>query len=307
MRIGAAAAQGKAMEWENSRESTNIEDRRGEGGGGGFQFGGGGLGLGAIVILSLIGYATGIDPRILIGGAEMVAGQHGSYSTPAPSATRMSQPVARNDPMRQFAAKVLGETEDVWTAVLPAQKGVAYTPPILVLYSGSTPGGCGAAQSAMGPFYCPNDRKVYLDMSFFNDMKKKYGGGGDFAYAYVIAHEVGHHVQNLLGILGKADEAEQSGSRTQANAISVRIELMADCLAGVWAANAEQKWRILDPGDVDKAVAAAEAVGDDRLAEAAGRRVVPDSFTHGSAAMRARWLQTGLKSGQVDSCNTFAR
>jgi uncharacterized protein len=297
--------QGPAMEWENSRESTNIEDRRG---GGGFAVGGGGLGVGAIIILSLIGYATGIDPRVLIGGAEIVAGNHRSYSAPAPSPAAVSSgQAAQSDPMRHFVAKVLGETEDVWSSVLPAQRGVAYTPPTLVLYSGATRSGCGGAQAAMGPFYCPNDRKVYLDLSFFNDMQTKYGGGGDFAYAYVIAHEIGHHVQNLLGILGKAEEVKRSSNRTQANAISVRIELMADCLAGVWAANAEQKWRILDPGDVDKALATAEAIGDDRLERAAGRRVVPDSFTHGSSAMRSHWLQTGLKSGQIDSCDTFAR
>ena len=209
--------------------------------------------------------------------------------------------------MRHFVAKILGQTEDVWSAVLPAQKGVNYTKPTLVLYSGATQSGCGAAQAAMGPFYCPNDHKVYLDMSFFNDMRAKYGGGGDFAYAYVISHEIGHHVQNLLGILDKADEAKQSGSRTQANAISVRIELMADCLAGVWAFNADEKYHILDPGDVEKALATAQAIGDDRLQTAARGYAVPDSFTHGSSALRQQWLTTGLKSGQVDSCNTFAQ
>jgi predicted metalloprotease len=306
------------MEWENSRESTNIEDRRGDGGGGGFGIplggGSGGLGIGVILILGLIGYFTGIDPRILIGGAQIVMGNGngGSYSTPAaaPSPTAMqpqSQPVAQNDPMRHFVGKILGETEDVWSQVLPAQKGVDYTAPTLVLYSGATRSGCGQAQAAMGPFYCPNDKKVYLDMSFFNDMRTKYGGGGDFAYAYVIAHEVGHHVQDLLGILGKADAAKQNASRTQANAISVRIELMADCLAGVWAANADQKWHILDPGDVEKAIATAQAIGDDRLQTATRGYAVPDSFTHGTSALRQQWLTTGLKSGQVDSCDTFAR
>jgi predicted metalloprotease len=276
------------MEWENSRESTNIEDRRGDGGdgGGGFQVGGGGLGIGAILVLALIGYFTGIDPRVLIGGAQILVGNGGgaTYSSPAPSPAVASRPVAQNDPMRTFVAKVLAETEDVWSVVLPAQKGVAYTAPKLVLYSGSTSSpGCGEARSAMGPFYCPADRKVYLDMSFFNDMKTKYGGGGDFAYAYVIAHEIGH------------------------NAISVRIELMADCLAGVWAANADQKWHILDPGDIEKALATAQAIGDDRLQTAARGFAVPDSFTHGTSALRQQWLTTGLKSGQVDSCNTFAR
>jgi predicted metalloprotease len=159
----------------------------------------------------------------------------------------------------------------------------------------------------MGPFYCPNDQKVYLDLSFFSDMQKRYGGGGDFAYAYVIAHEVGHHVQDQLGILRKAEAAEQNTDRVRANAISVRIELMADCLAGVWAANANSRYHIIDPGDVEKAIATAQAIGDDRLQKASQGTVVPDSFTHGSAAQRQQWLQTGLRTGQVDSCNTFAQ
>jgi predicted metalloprotease len=302
------------MEWENSRESTNVEDERGAsgGGGGGIPIGGGagGLGIGVILVLAVIGYFTGIDPRILIGGAQIVMGNGGnasSYSAPAPSPVAMQpQQNAQNDPMLVFVKKILGQTEDVWSQVLPAQKGVAYVPPKLVLYSGSFRSGCGQAQSAMGPFYCPNDKKVYLDMSFFNDMRSKYGGGGDFAYAYVIAHEIGHHVQDQLGILDKADEAKQNASRTQANAISVRIELMADCLAGVWAANADQKWHVLDPGDIEKAEATAAAIGDDRLQTAARGYAVPDSFTHGSSALRQQWLTTGLKSGQIDSCNTFA-
>jgi predicted metalloprotease len=302
------------MEWENSRESTNVEDERGAsgGGGGGIPIGGGagGLGIGVILVLAVIGYFTGIDPRILIGGAQIVMGNGGnasSYSAPAPAPVAMQpQQNAQNDPMLVFVKKILGQTEDVWSQVLPAQKGVAYIPPKLVLYSGSFRSGCGQAQSAMGPFYCPNDKKVYLDMSFFNDMRTKYGGGGDFAYAYVIAHEIGHHVQDQLGILDKADEAKQNASRTQANAISVRIELMADCLAGVWAANADQKWHVLDPGDIEKAEATAAAIGDDRLQTAARGYAVPDSFTHGSSALRQQWLTTGLKSGQIDSCNTFA-
>jgi uncharacterized protein len=305
------------MEWENSRESTNVEDERGASGGGGLGIpiggGTGGLGIGVILILAVIGYFTGIDPRILIGGAQIVmgnGGNAGSYSAPAPAPTPSAmqpQQSAQNDQMLVFVKKILGETEDVWSQVLPAQKGVDYVAPKLVLYNGAIRSGCGQAQSAMGPFYCPNDKKVYLDMSFFNDMKTKYGGGGDFAYAYVIAHEVGHHVQDQLGILDKADAAKQNANRTQANAISVRIELMADCLAGVWAANADQKWHILDPGDVEKAEATAAAIGDDRLQTAARGYAVPDSFTHGSSALRQQWLTTGLKSGQIDSCNTFAK
>src|ERR1700722_1531082 len=240
------------MEWEQSRESTNIEDRRGDGGGGGFSIGGGGggLGVGAILILAVIGYFTGIDPRILIGGAQILTGSGNGAVYQAPAQSAQTQPAAQNDPMRRFVAKILGQTEDVWTKILPEQKGVQYIAPKLVLYSGSTRSGCGQAQAAMGPFYCPTDKKVYLDMSFFNDMRAKYGGGGDFAYAYVVAHEIGHHVQDQLGILDKVDQAKSQVSRTQANALSVRIELMADCLAGVWAYNANQQYRILDPGDV---------------------------------------------------------
>jgi hypothetical protein len=201
----------------------------------------------------------------------------------------------------------MGTTEAVWSTVLPQQAHVQYTPATLVIYDGATRSGCGGAQAAMGPFYCPIDKKVYLDTSFFRDMKTKYGGGGDFAYAYVVAHEVGHHVQDLLGILDKADSYKQRVSQTQANAISVRVELQADCFAGVWAANANQKWQILEQGDVEKALATAQAIGDDRLQSAARGYAVPDSFTHGSSAQRAKWLTAGLKSGQMSSCDTFSQ
>jgi len=288
------------MEWENTPVSDNVEDRRGGGGGGGFSVGGsGGLGLGTILILTAIGYFTGIDPRVLLGGAEVVS----DMRSPAPQSRPATAGV--DDKLKLFVRHVLGETEAVWTDVLPAQTGVRYQPATLVLYDGATQSGCGGAQSAMGPFYCPLDKKVYLDLSFFRDMQTKYGGGGDFANAYVIAHEIGHHVQDLLGILDKTDAARESASRTQANAISVRIELMADCLAGVWAANANQKWKLLDPGDVEKAVATAGAIGDDRLQTAARGYAVPDSFTHGSSAMRVKWLNTGLQSGKVDSCTAL--
>ena len=301
------------MEWNDIRRSGNVEDLRGSGGGGGFgvPMGSGGLGIGAIIVLALIGYATGIDPRILIGGAEQVV-NHGQnfQNQDAPvqrQAGNQAQTGTPKDQTGDFVAAVLGSTEDVWSQVLPQQKGVQYVAPRLVLYNGVTRSGCGQAQSAMGPFYCPLDRKVYLDTSFFNDMKAKLGGGGDFAYAYVVAHEIGHHVQNLLGILPKVHDAQENAEQQQANSLSVRLELQADCFAGVWAYNANQTQHILQQGDVEKAVNTAEAIGDDRLQKASRGYAVPDSFTHGSSEQRERWLQTGLKSGKIDACNTFAK
>ncbi len=309
------------MRWEDFRRSDNIEDRRDEdetvaqSGGGIPNFGGaGGLGLGTVVVLGLIGWALGIDPRILIGGAEMVQNaRNGSqysntYTTPSTQNAQRRTTGTPNDQIGQFVAAILAETEDVWSSVLPAQKGIKYIPPRLVLYNGVTQSGCGGARSAMGPFYCPIDQKVYLDTSFFRDMKEKFGGGGDFAYAYVIAHEIGHHIQDELGILGKVQAAQRSAFGTaQSNGLSVRIELMADCLAGVWAANAQAKYHVIEPGDVEKAIATAQAIGDDRLQQAARGYAVPDSFTHGSSAQRVKWFNTGLNSGKIDSCNTFAR
>jgi predicted metalloprotease len=304
------------MKWEDFRQSDNIEDRRGDGGGGGgggFSIpmggGGGGLGIGTIVILGIIGYFLGIDPRILIGGAQMINGGGSSYQTQAPTPQRQAARTgAPSDQIGRFVSAVLAQNEDVWSEVLPAQKGIKFTPAPLVLYDGATRSGCGSAQSAMGPFYCPNDKKIYLDTSFFQEMQSRFGGGGDFAYAYVVSHEMGHHIQDQLGVLGKVQQQQQNASsQAQSNGLSVRIELMADCLAGVWAANADRKWQILEKGDIEKAIGTAQAIGDDKLQQAAGRRVVPDSFTHGSAAQRVQWLQTGLKSGQIDSCNTFAR
>ncbi len=298
------------MKWEDLRQSDNIEDRRGDDGSSnnvGMAFGGGGgLGIGSIIVLGLLGYALGIDPRILIGGAEMLSNNRSSYVQPVDRPA--SHTGVPSDQIGKFVASVLASTEDVWSDALPAQKSVRYVKPKLVMFTGQTStGGCGGAQSAMGPFYCPADQKVYLDTSFFDDMKRRYGGGGDFAYAYVIAHEVGHHVENLLGVLGKVQNAQRNASsKAQANALSVRVELMADCLAGVWAANADHKWQILEKGDVEKAIATAQAIGDDRLQRAARGTVVPDSFTHGSSQQRVEWLQKGLDSGSVNSCNTFA-
>jgi hypothetical protein len=302
-----AAGEELLMRWEDLRRSTNVEDRRGDSNGGlGLpSMGGGGLGLGTIVILGLIGWALGIDPRLLIGGAEVL-------TRSGPQIHERAQPQhapdTPTDQMGQFVAAVVGANEDVWSEILPQQKGIRYVKPTLVMFNGATRSACGPAQSAMGPFYCPLDQKIYLDTSFFQDMKRRLGGGGDFAYAYVISHEMGHHIQNVMGILPQVQQAQRrAASQGQANALSVRVELMADCLAGVWAANADRRFRILQPGDIEKAVRTAQAIGDDRLQKSGRGYVVPDSFTHGSSAQRQQWLNTGLKSGQVDSCNTFGR
>jgi predicted metalloprotease len=284
------------MRDDDLRASGNIEDRRGMGG-----TTKGGLGIGAILVLTLIGYATGIDPMALINGAEMVAGGNDqAVSTPARQGVPTDAPGA-------FVARILGETEDVWSQVLPQQTGVQYQKPILVLFSGTTQSGCGTAQSAMGPFYCPLDRKVYLDTAFFRDMELKLGGGGGFPDAYVIAHEVGHHVQNLIGLLPKVQRVQAQSDPTTANAVSVRTELMADCLAGVWAYYMNQRHRNIDDNDVRQAVATASAIGDDRLQQASRGTVVPDSFTHGSSQQRVQWLTTGLRGGEIKNCDTFAK
>ncbi len=294
------------MRWEDFRASTNVEDRRGMGAGGA-----GGLGMGAMIILGLVGWALGIDPRILISGAEMATGggqryeqaaPRGREEAPGPRGQRGAPP---QDQMGRFAAAILGNTEDIWKDILPKQVNKAYVPPKMVLFSGGTRSRCGSASSAMGPFYCPLDQTVYIDLSFFQEMQRKFRAGGDFAYAYVIAHEVGHHVENQLGLLARVQQRQQEVGRTEANQLSVRVELMADCLAGVWAHHSEQRYKALEEGDVEEAMAAAEAIGDDRLQKQSQGRVVPDSFTHGSSAQRVRWFMTGLKGGQVQACDTF--
>ena len=304
------------MRWDEFRTSENVEDRRGQGGGlggsgglgggGGFgiPMGRGGLGIGTMIVLGIVSYALGIDPRILIGGAEMVANRGGGQRI-----EQQQQPSGRagapEDQTGRFASAVLGNTEDVWSQVLPAQANRQYTPTRLVLYNGGTRSGCGVAQSAMGPFYCPLDKRVYLDTSFFQDMQRKFGAGGDFAYAYVIAHEVGHHVQDMLGILGRVQTRQREVGEREGNQLSVRIELMADCLAGVWAKNSNDRFNAIDNNDIRDAIKAATAIGDDRLQRKSGGEVVPDSFTHGSSEQRVRWLTTGFRSGQVQSCDTF--
>ena len=304
------------MRWDDFRRSDNVEDDRdagggfggGGGGGIGIPVGSGGLGIGTIVVLGLIGWALGIDPSVLIGGAELVnSGTHYQQQPSQPSARRTGAP---KDQMGDFVAAVLGNTEDTWTEIF-RNSGQTYLVPRLRLFSGSEQGGCGFAQAAMGPFYCPNDRRIYLDTSFFRDMRERFRGCSgkacEFAEAYVISHEVGHHVQNLLGILPKAQNAQRAaGSNAEANRIQVRVELQADCLAGVWANHSNQRWNSIEPGDVEAALQTAAAIGDDRLQQQSRGYVVPDAFTHGSSAQRQRWFTIGLKEGKVSSCNTFA-
>jgi uncharacterized protein len=300
------------MRWEDFRRSDNVEDDRdgggfGGGGGIGIPVGSGGLGIGTVIVLGLIGWALGIDPSVLIGGAEIVnSGTH--YQQPyQPTERRNGAP---KDQMGDFVAAVLGNTEDTWREIFK-NSGEQYRVPRLRLYSGAVQGGCGFAQAAMGPFYCPNDRRIYLDTSFFRDIRARFRGCSgkacEFAEAYVISHEVGHHVQNLLGVLPKAQSAQRAaGSRVEANRIQVRVELQADCLAGVWAHHSNQRWNSIEPGDVEAALQTAAAIGDDRLQQQSRGYVVPDAFTHGSSAQRQRWFTTGLKQGKVSACNTFA-
>ena len=305
------------MRWEDFRMSDYVDDRRGGGGGGGgIPMGRGGLGIGTMIILGIVGWALGIDPRILISGVEMMAGGGSpQYEQTSPRGQDGAPPVQRGAPQQRgappqdqtgrFAAAILGNTEDIWKDVLPKQVNKQYQPPRMVLFSGSTRSRCGSASSAMGPFYCPLDQTVYIDLSFFQEMQRKFRAGGDFAYAYVIAHEVGHHVENQLGLLTRVQQRQQEVGRGEANQLSVRVELMADCLAGVWAYHSEQRYKALEQGDVEEAMAAAEAIGDDRLQKQSQGYVVPDSFTHGSSAQRVRWFMTGLKGGQVQACDTF--
>ena len=285
------------MRWEDFRQSDNVEDRRGGGGGGfGLPIGRGGVGIGTIIIVCLIGWATGINPLALLTGVEMMQDDRPAAEQPATRGPMQDQ-------AGRFVSAVLAQTEDVWKRELPRQANVQYREPGLVLFSGSTRSGCGFAQAQMGPFYCPSDRKVYIDLDFFAQMQRRLGASGDFAFAYVIAHEVGHHVENQLGVLAQAQGGQRGAG---GNAASVRVELMADCLAGVWAYHAEQNWRVLEAGDIQEAMNAAAAVGDDRLQRASQGYVVPDSFTHGSSAQRQQWFSTGLKSGSISACNTFA-
>jgi predicted metalloprotease len=297
------------MRWEDYRSSDNVEDRRGAGGGFQMPGGRGGLGIGTLIIVGLIGWALGINPAVLIGGLEAINGTGGGpqqqYAPQRQGGAQSASQGAPKDQLGRFAAAVLAQTEDVWTDIFRTD-GKTYQDPKLVLFSGATRSACGGAQSAMGPFYCPLDQKVYLDLTFFQEMKQRFNAPGDFAAAYVIAHEVGHHVQNLIGILPKVQQAQaRASSRAEANALSVRVELMADCLAGVWAYHANARYRILEEGDVQEALNAASSIGDDTLQKRSQGYAVPDSFTHGTSRQRVGWFTRGLKSGSMQQCNTL--
>ncbi len=302
------------MRLDDERESENVEDRRGRGGGFGFPGGGrtrrinipmgrrsGGLGIGGIIILLIAAFVFGINPMDMIGGGGGLTPQ--TYEQTGTQQVPRTPKSASQDQLAVFAGKVLKTTERTWDRIFKEQFGRSYQRPVLVLYTGRTPTGCGQGQAVMGPFYCPADNKLYIDLSFFQDMQRKLGASGDFAHAYVIAHEVGHHVQNQLGIAGKVTAARMRASKVRANELSVRMELQADCFSGVWAHDNRD---VLDRGDIEEGLNAASAIGDDRLQRRSRGVVVPESFTHGSSAQRVRWFKRGIESGDVKACDTFA-
>ncbi len=288
------------MKWDGNRQSDNVEDARasGGGGGGGMGLGGRSVGIGTIAIALVAGWVFGINPLtvlgLLSGGGSPASVQHQAPAGRPPA----------DDTMARFVSTVLADTEDVWREQFKAM-GSNYREPKLVLFRGAVPTACGQGQSAMGPFYCPGDQKVYIDLGFYEVMRSKLGAPGDFAQAYVIAHEVGHHVQNLLGITEKVEAARGRGSEAQQNAISVRLELQADCFAGVWANHAQAARQILEQGDVEEAMNAATQIGDDTLQRKSQGQVVPESFTHGTSAQRVTWFKRGLQTGSLNQCNTF--
>ncbi len=286
------------MKWEGNRESDNVEDAR-SGGGGGFSFGGGrGIGLGTVAVAVVAGWIFGINPLTVLG---LLSGDGGlaPQSQQAPA----QRPPA-GDKLAQFVSVVLADTEDVWREQFK-QMGGTYREPKLRLFRGSEPTACGRGEAAMGPFYCPGDQKVYIDLSFYETMRNRLGAPGDFAQAYVIAHEVGHHVQNLMGITGKVDGMRGRVSEAQHNALSVRLELQADCFAGVWAHHAQNSRQILEQGDVEEALNAASQIGDDSLQRKSRGTVQPETFTHGTSAQRVSWFKKGIQTGSVAQCNTF--
>jgi predicted metalloprotease len=319
------------MRWRGERESENVEDRRDEGGGGfgfpgggGFRFpsgggGGGGGGIGIVGLLILLGlmFFFGIDPRVILqGGGEDGSGipdihlpqsrpDTTNYPAPGQQGPQVQHPQSSSeDDLKRFVGVVLADTEDVWSTLFK-QYGQRYSDPKLVLFTGGIRSACGTAMSAMGPFYCPSDEKVYIDLSFYEELKDRFKAPGDFAQAYVIAHEIGHHVQKLLGIMDQVEAARQRMSEKQGNALQVRVELQADCFAGIWANKAQEMKNIIEPGDIDQALAAAAAIGDDRIQKQTQGYVVRDSFTHGSSEQRARWFRRGYETGNLDQCDTF--
>lgn len=283
------------MRTDNQRQSSNIEDRRGSRFPGG---GKGGMGIG-VIVLALAAAYFGIDPRIVMQGAQQLQSNAPAQQDKGPVSESDSERKAR-----ELVAVVLADTEDTWKAIFAAGGG-QYREPKLVLFRDATSTGCGTGQSAMGPFYCSADEKVYIDLGFYDELQNRFKAPGDFAQAYVIAHEVGHHVQHLLGISGKVQKARQRLDETAGNALSVKLELQADCLAGVWAHHAQRSRQLLEAGDVEEALTAATAIGDDTLQKQARGYAVPDSFTHGSSAQRVQWFKTGMSSGNLEDCDTF--
>jgi predicted metalloprotease len=279
------------VRWSEGRRSGNVVDARGRG----LPIAGGGIGM---AVLALVVYLMGGDPTVVLNNAPQSA--PAQADKPAPG-----QPGGAQDQMSQFVSVVLADTEDTWNDIFKQKYGKDYEEPKLVLFSNAVQSACGLAQSAMGPFYCPNDHRVYIDLAFYQELKDRFGAGGDFAQAYVIAHEVGHHVQNLLGLSDKVHGAQQRSDKTTANALSVRLELQADCFAGVWGNHAQRTKNILEQGDLEEAINAAGAIGDDKLQREARGYVRPESFTHGSSAQRQQWFKRGFESGQLEACDTF--
>jgi hypothetical protein len=287
------------MRWRGRRMSSNVEDQTGRGGAGLPIGGKGGIGLGTIAVAVILMLVFGVDPTQLLGGGGLpLPTQQAGVPAAAPGDGAGCE---RSD-VHRFTCTVLADTEDTWNAVF-RQAGQDYPEPTLVFYAGRGQSGCGAAQSATGPFYCPADRRIYIDTSFFDQLQRQLGAGGDFARAYVIAHEVGHHVQTVTGLAEQLRREQARVGRSEANALQVRMELQADCYAGLWARTIEQQ---LDPGDIEEALTAANAIGDDRLQRQAQGYVVPDSFTHGTSEQRMRWFQTGYTTGDFEECNAFA-
>jgi uncharacterized protein len=285
------------MKWSPGGESGDIEDRRDEGGGGGFQLGGMHIGIGTAIVLAILSFVFRTNLFTLLGGGSVGSG------------TTVSQPDTARDaaekPLVEFVSFVLDDTQNTWTQLLPQQTGTQYRHAKLVLFRDYTQSGCGGAQSATGPFYCPDDEKVYIDLGFFDELSRRFGAPGQFAQAYVLAHELGHHIQKLTGIEGKVHQLQERNSR-EVNPLSVKLELQADCLAGVWAHSTQQRG-LLEKGDVESALGAASAVGDDRLQKMSTGHVNPDSFTHGSSQQRMHWFNEGLSNGTITACNTFGQ